>query len=423
MLIDFAFAVRAAGAGARPAAALHLEVQDDIRRSGSVAGERMARREIHAVAATVDRRLQQLRQLDEQRDAVRRSRHAARIDARVLGRDQQPGGFAHRTLFSRRRRRHGQPRNLRHGLRQRAQLELVIQHDQHRLHRRGHRDLVGADRRFGERRQRDRLVVPFHAVAHDQRHVLGAVVRVHAVGARAAVVKVAGDDEHRNAIGVGVVDRHRRVLQTDVAVHDRQHRLAFDLGVAVRHGDRRLLVAARQQLRHLVLAVVDDRFVQPFEARARIGRDVLETDALDDIEHEVRRRMLDDAGGGATRRFGVRAELCARRTPRSRTRGCLRLSRGLSRGAGRGLRDQRGGAGSRAFQEPTTADGDLRRARHWEPPKRLNRAVSLLPSCALCQLGACLRNGTRSYEKPVSASFGRASQLHLATTDMPVPQL
>ena len=290
MLIELCVRRARGRAGARPATALHLEVEDDVRGPGSVAGERMTRREIHAVAATVDRRLQQLRQLDEQRDPVRRPRHAARNDARVLGRDQQARRFAHGTLFSRRRRRHGQPRNLRHGLRQRAQLQLVIQHDQHRLHRRRHRNLVGADRRFGERRQRDRFVVPFHAVAHDQRHVLGAVVRVHAVGARAAVVKVAGDDEHRHAIGVGVVDRHRRVLEADVAVHEREHRLAFDLGVAVRHRDRRLLMAARQQLRRLVLAVVDDRFVQPFEARSRVGGDVLEADALDDVEHEVRRR-------------------------------------------------------------------------------------------------------------------------------------
>ena len=141
-------------ASARPATALHLEVEDDVRRA------RIRCRRADDATGKFTRSPPPLTGACSSSASstssvipfgVRAMR--ARSDARVLGRDQQAGRFAHGTLFSRRRRRHGQPRNLRHGLRQRAHLQLVIQHDQHRLHRRGHRNLVGADRRFGERRQ------------------------------------------------------------------------------------------------------------------------------------------------------------------------------------------------------------------------------------------------------------------------------
>jgi hypothetical protein len=283
------------GDEARTAASLNFEVQDHVGHCRSaVARERMPRREVHAIAAAVDRRLQELGELDEPGDALRSPRHAAGIDARILRADEQARRLAHGVRIADRKRRHRQPRDAHRRRGHRPFLHVVIEDNQDRLHRRRHRDLIGAHHRLGERRERRRLIVPLHAVAHDEPHVLSAVIRVHAVRARPGITKVAGDDEHGHAVGIGVVDRHRCVLQANVAVHDREHRLAFDLGVAVRHRDRRLFVAARQQLRHPVFAVVDDRFVQPFEARSRIRGDVLEAEALDHVDHEVRRGVLDD---------------------------------------------------------------------------------------------------------------------------------
>ena len=74
--------------------------------------------------------------------------------------------------------------------------------------------------------------------------------------------------------------------------HEHRHRLAFDLEVAVRHGDRRLLVAAGDELRRRVAAVVDERLVDAAEARAGVGRDVLEVERLEDVDHEVAARPI-----------------------------------------------------------------------------------------------------------------------------------
>ena len=126
----------------------------------------------------------------------------------------------------------------------RVLLQLRIEREQHRPHRRRHRDLVGAHRRLGEMLQRGRLVVPLGEVAHDRADVDR---RVHPLGAGQALVGVddiAAHDVDRHAIAPGVVDRHGGVLQPDHAVADHRHRLAFDLGVAVRHRDRDLLVRA-----------------------------------------------------------------------------------------------------------------------------------------------------------------------------------
>jgi hypothetical protein len=65
-------------------------------------------------------------------------------------------------------------------------------------------------------------------------------------------------------------------------------RLAGRFEVAVRHRDRRLFVHARDEIRHRVLAVVDQRLVQAAEARRRIGIDVLDLERLDHVDHEVR---------------------------------------------------------------------------------------------------------------------------------------
>ena len=152
-----------------------------------------------------------------------------------------------------------------------------------------------------------------------------------------------------------------------------EHRLPFDLRVAVSHRDRRLFVAARQQLGELVVAVVDDRFVKAFEARARIGGDVLEAERLDHVDHEVRAGPFHDARRGAARRwFGVGRQLSVGRRGRARARRARFLRLGRDR---RRLRDQSGRARSCAFQKSTTTEGILSRVRHGVSPPTFAREV------------------------------------------------
>ena len=98
---------------------------------------------------------------------------------------------------------------------------------------------------------------------------------------------VTAKDQHRHAVAPGVVDRHGGVLQADHAVNESHQRLAGRLEIAVAHADRGFLVHAGQELRHRVLAVVDQRLVDPAIARGRIGRHVLDVECLDDVDHEV----------------------------------------------------------------------------------------------------------------------------------------
>ena len=88
-------------------------------------------------------------------------------------------------------------------------------------------------------------------------------------------------------------DPHHRVVQARRRKRDDRHRLAGHRVVAIGDVHRRLLVAARQPLRRLVAAVVDERLVKPSEARRGIGGDVLEVECLEHVHHEVRARVLD----------------------------------------------------------------------------------------------------------------------------------
>jgi hypothetical protein len=49
------------------------------------------------------------------------------------------------------------------------------------------------------------------------------------------IERIADYQINRDAIAPGVVKRHCRVLQADSAVSHRQHRLAFNLCISVRH--------------------------------------------------------------------------------------------------------------------------------------------------------------------------------------------
>jgi len=78
------------------------------------------------------------------------------------------------------------------------------------------------------------------------------------------------------------------MLQADGAADHCGHRLARDLGVAMRHGDGDLFVQAHDEFGLGVLAVVQQRFLQAAERRGGEAGDVVDAEGLDRIDHEVR---------------------------------------------------------------------------------------------------------------------------------------
>ena len=209
--------------------------------------------------------------------------------------------------------------------------------------------------------KRERLIVPFREVANQRTQILSAMQRLNAGIAPCAIGVVAHNHIDRHPIAIGVINGHGCVLQTDVAMDQRHHRLAFDLGVPVGHGDGRLFVAAGQKLGHFVVAIVDERLMQRFVGGARIGGQVVDIERLDDVHHVVRSRMLDDPRrfGGASAGF---ARQCHLRRRRGRaigpsTLGCWPiLPARLLRACKLRLRDQRGRARGGAFQKTATVN-------------------------------------------------------------------
>ena len=130
-------------------------------------------------------------------------------------------------------------------------LHLGVEIDVDRALRRGVGDPGGADQRLARGAGRSRLVVPFGVVAHQRALVARGVDPVDPGPAFDRIDRAGGaKDEHRHAVAPGVEHRHGRVLQPDIGMHRRGHRLAVDFGIAVRDGDRRFLVHAKQHLRH-----------------------------------------------------------------------------------------------------------------------------------------------------------------------------
>ena len=107
-----------------------------------------------------------------------------------------------------------------------------------------------------------------------------------------------------------------RVHQADIGMHRRGHRLAGDLGVAVRDRDRAFLVQAKQHLRPLVAEIVHEAVVQAAIARARIERDIGDAGRA----QRVRRHVAAEAGRIDARRN--RAIECGQVVDTRRT--CLR---------------------------------------------------------------------------------------------------
>jgi hypothetical protein len=78
------------------------------------------------------------------------------------------------------------------------------------------------------------------------------------------------------------------MLDSHGGVEQHQHRLALDLGIAVRHGNRRFFVTGGKEFRLRIVAVVDQGFVQAREAGARIRHHILKIELLQHVDHVVR---------------------------------------------------------------------------------------------------------------------------------------
>ncbi len=208
-------------------------------------------------------------------------------DHRIFRPDQQLRRLGHRAGVALRRRADHQLGNPQILFGDRFFLENRIGHQHHGLLRRSHRDGVGAHGRFGEVRKRDRRVVPLRIIANHRSGILDAVIPLRAAATVIDVQNVAKDDIERHAVGIAVVNRHGGVLQANRAVGHDHHRLAFDLGVTVGHGDRGFLMAAGEPFRAGVAAIVDEGFLKPAKAGAGIGRAILDTERLDHVHHEV----------------------------------------------------------------------------------------------------------------------------------------
>ena len=243
-----------------------------------------------------DARVDRLGELDAALPVLDLARHAAGQDQRLLGAEQHIGGLldqiGRRALHHRRHVALGVDRRQRR--RQLALLHLGVEVDVGRAARRGVRHPVGAQHRLAGGAGRRRLVVPLGEVADDRALVGGGVDPVDPRPALHRVDRTGGaEDQDRHAVAPGVEDRHGGVEQADVGVHRGGHRLAGDLGVAVRDRDRGLLVQAEQHLRLLVAEEVDDAVVQPAVARAGIERDVGNVERAqrlgDDVAAEGRR--------------------------------------------------------------------------------------------------------------------------------------
>ena len=91
-------------------------------------------------------------------------------------------------------------------------------------------------------------------------------------------------------------------------MHGGGHRLAGDLGIAMRDGDGGFLVQAEQHLRLRIAEIIDDAVVQPAIARARRERDIGDVERAQRVGDHV----AAEAGRiGAGRGAGVRAPATA----------------------------------------------------------------------------------------------------------------
>ncbi len=232
----------------------HVGLTDD---AGGPA-EMMGLGEVHAGALIDHRRLQQLGELNQKRNAVGRAGGAIDHDHGTLGIGEKLRRFAHCAgIALRRRGRHVTRDGELLAVLDRLLLQPGIERDCDRRIGRRHRDLISAHERLREVLERNRGIVPFGEITDQRIDVLRRMEGRHAGRALGGVEIVAADDDDRHPIAPCIVDSHAGVLQADRAVGERHHRLAGDLEIAVAHRHRTFLVGAGEELGLLVAAVID----------------------------------------------------------------------------------------------------------------------------------------------------------------------
>ena len=77
------------------------------------------------------------------------------------------------------------------------------------------------------------------------------------------------------------------MLETDDIMHRGAHGLAFRSRIAVRqrHGD--FFVRAKNDLRRMIAAVIDQRVMQPAKSSPRIDRHILDFEGLQQIDDNI----------------------------------------------------------------------------------------------------------------------------------------
>ena len=175
--------------------------------------------------------------------------------------------------------------------RRRCQRLLLQAHVEADVGRRGRRlpgDRVRASQRVQGRLDGGGLVIPL-GVVPDQRALVGRGVDPVDPGPPPGRVHGAGrpDDQHRDAVAVGVVDGHARVHQAHVAVYRDGQRTPGHLRVAMGDRDRVLLVQADEQLRITVAVVVHQAVVQSPVARAGDERDVPQVETAQQLRQRI----------------------------------------------------------------------------------------------------------------------------------------
>ena len=179
---------------------------------------------------------------------------------------------------------------------------------------------------------------------------------------------VARQHDNRHAIVIGLVNGHGRVLDSDGAMQQGQHWLAFRLGVAVRHGDCRLFMQRGDPLRHHIrrIAVIDERTLAGLrssipDSRPRIrfrgraaswtmrsepGRVIRRTSAAGGRMFPASRKSCASVGAGAP--------------DRGRWLGSIAWSLRFHQRRGRYQRRRSGCSSRCVLQEAATANGILR---------------------------------------------------------------
>ena len=231
----------------------------------------------------IDRRADQLGQLDQLGERAALRDRVARHDHRAFRRGEKLRGGLDRGAVAARARRDARRRH-------QVEIGLVLQdvagqRQEHRPGRRRERGLGGAMHQQRQVLQPMHLARPFHQRARDRRQ-LGIEDRL---GPVEVLVVLAGGDEDRRAGLLRVVQHAHRVAEAgrDVQVHDRE--LAGGLRVAVRHRHHGGFLQA-EHVAHLVVdrervhqrqlggagiaeQHIDTFLLQQFQERALSGND------------------------------------------------------------------------------------------------------------------------------------------------------